>query len=86
MGIALTAVEATGYIDEKNHLQLDSILPIAGSKRVKIIVLFPAEDEWTEDEWLYAAARNPAFEFLADSREDIYSVNDGKPIETAIQA
>ncbi len=42
---------------------------------------FVTEDEWTEDEWLYAAARNPAFDFLADSREDIYFVDDGKPIE-----
>lgn len=81
MGIAFTAVETTGYIDEKNHLELDSILPIHGPKRVKILILFPPEDEWTEDEWLYAAARNPAFDFLADSREDIYSINDGKPIE-----
>lgn len=42
---------------------------------------FVTEDEWTEDEWLYAAAHNPAFDFLADSREDIYSVDNGKPIE-----
>ncbi len=81
MGIALTAVETTGYIDEKNHLQLDSVLPIIGPKRVKILVLFPAEDDWTEEEWLYAAARNPAFDFLADPAEDLYSLDDGKPIE-----
>lgn len=84
MGIALTAVETTGYIDEKNHLQLDSILPIVGPKRVKILVLFSTEDDLTEDEWLYAAARNPAFDFLADSREDIYSITDGKPIEVPV--
>ncbi|RLT38465.1 MAG: hypothetical protein DWI57_11955 [Chloroflexi bacterium] len=42
---------------------------------------FVTEDEWTEDEWLYAAARNPAFDFLAGSREDIYSVDEGKLIE-----
>jgi hypothetical protein len=84
MGVALTAVEMTGYIDEKNHLQLDTILPIAGPKRVKVLVLYSSEDEWTEDEWLYAAARNPAFDFLADSREDIYSITDGKPIEVPV--
>lgn len=86
MGTALTAVETTGYIDEESHLRLDSILPITGPKRVKILVLFPTDDEWTEDEWLYAAAQNPAFDFLADSREDIYSIDDGKPIEATVQA
>ena len=36
---------------------------------------------WTEDEWLCAAVDNPAFDFLVDSAEDIYSICDGKPFE-----
>lgn len=32
-----------------------------------------------ELEWLRAAALNPAFDFLKDSEEDIYTLADGKP-------
>jgi hypothetical protein len=32
-----------------------------------------------EDEWLHAASRNPAFDFLKGSAENIYVVNDGQP-------
>lgn len=35
--------------------------------------------EWDETEWLRAAARNPAFDFLSDPAEDIYSPKDGQP-------
>jgi len=37
------------------------------------------DDEISEEEWLYAIAHNPAFDFLKDPAEDIYSVQDGKP-------
>jgi hypothetical protein len=32
-----------------------------------------------EQEWLQAATSNPAFEFLKDQEEDIYTLSDGKP-------
>lgn len=32
-----------------------------------------------EREWLHAAASNPAFDFLKDPEEDIYTLADGKP-------
>ncbi|HOU12085.1 MAG TPA: hypothetical protein PKZ84_03140 [Anaerolineae bacterium] len=35
-------------------------------------------DEIDEVEWLYAAAHNPAFDFLRDPEEDIYTLADGK--------
>ena len=38
------------------------------------------EAEWDEGEWMEAAAKNPAFSFLEDEGEDIYTVSDGKPI------
>ena len=38
-----------------------------------------ATDDPTELEWLNALARNPAFGFLADPAEDIYSLSDGIP-------
>ena len=37
------------------------------------------ESDFTEREWLRAQSRNPAFDVLADSAEDIYSLSDGLP-------
>ncbi len=78
MEVAMTAIETTGVIDEHHQLQLDSLLPIPGPMRVRIIVLYPRSDEWDETEWLQAAARNPAFALLSDPEEDIYSLADGE--------
>lgn len=78
METTMTAIEITGRIDEHRQLQLDSLLPISGPMRVRVIVLYPSEDEWDEGEWLRAAARNPAFDFLNETEEDIYSLHDGE--------
>jgi hypothetical protein len=40
------------------------------------------ETDITEQEWLYAAGRNPSFDFLKEPEEDIYSLFDGKPFHT----
>jgi hypothetical protein len=84
MQTAMTAVEMTGTIDEHQQLHLDGILPITGPKRVRVIVLSPVANkadwvDWDESEWLQAAARNPAFDFLKDAAEDIYTLEDGRP-------
>ncbi len=75
----LTAIETTGTVDEQSQLRLDDPLPIPGPQRVRVIVLYPLLDEGDEKEWLNAAAKNPAFDFLKDPAEDIYSPDDGKP-------
>ncbi len=36
-------------------------------------------EEIKENEWLYATAHNPAFDFLNNPEEDIYTLADGKP-------
>ncbi|MCX5977010.1 MAG: hypothetical protein NTV33_09335, partial [Coprothermobacterota bacterium] len=36
-------------------------------------------DDWGEKEWLHAATRNPALDFLKEAEEDIYLLSDGKP-------
>jgi hypothetical protein len=43
--------------------------------------MYPIDDKWDEEEWLKAVATNPVFEYLKDSAEDIYTLNDGKPFE-----
>jgi len=79
METTLTAIEATGTVDEHHQLQLDSLLPIPGPVRVCVLVLYPLHDDPDEAEWLRAAARNPVFDFLNDPEEDIYNLADGEP-------
>ncbi len=77
--MAQRAVEATGTIDKDHRLVLDEPLPIDGPSRVKVIVLVPDDPELDEKLWLQAARSNPAFEFLTDPAEDVYTAADGKP-------
>jgi len=79
MDAVLRAIEVEGAVDEQRRLHIDAPLPIAGPSRVRVIILVPEEAETDETEWLYAAATNPAFGFLKESLEDIYTPDDGKP-------
>jgi hypothetical protein len=48
-----------------------------------VIILVPDIDEPGEAEWLRAVASNPGFADLADPREDVYTLEDGKPFVDA---
>lgn len=78
MGASRRAIETTGVVDVHRRLILDEPLPIWGPKRVRVIILLPEEDI-SEEEWLRAAAANPAFDFLKEPQEDIYTLSDGRP-------
>jgi hypothetical protein len=83
MAVPVRAIETTGMIDEQRQLRLDAPLPVAGPSRVRVIVLFPQEtyDEFSESEWLHAAATNPVFDFLKERAENIYTLADGRPFD-----
>ncbi len=75
----MRAIETTATIDEHHRLVPDHEVPVGTSARVRLIILLPEEDEIGEQEWLGAAASNPAFDFLKDAEEDIYTPADGVP-------
>lgn len=78
MDRVLRAIETQGRVVDARHIETDADLPVG--RRVRVVVLLPAVDEDpSESEWLAAASRNPAFDFLADAAEDIYSPEDGVP-------
>ena len=79
MDNTMKAIETTGIIDEQHRLVLDEILPIAEKSKVRVIILLPEESDIGETEWLKTAASNPAFDFLKEPEEDIYTREDGKP-------
>lgn len=76
----LTAIETTGTINANHELVLDENLPDNAPSRVRVIVLFNEETDISENEWLKAASGNEIFDFLNDEDEDIYSLEDGKPL------
>lgn len=77
----LTAIETTGTINADHQLVLDEDLPGKGSGRVRVIVLYDEDvDDFSEREWLTAASGNEVFDFLKDDTEDIYTLEDGRPL------
>jgi hypothetical protein len=79
MEIVEKAIETTATINANRQLVLDELLPIAGPTKVRVIILLPEEVDIDEKEWLRSASVNPAFDFLKEPEEDIYTLADGKP-------
>jgi hypothetical protein len=79
MPAGFKAIDIGGTIDAQRHLHLDTDLPVAGPSRVRVIILIPEDAEIEETDWYRAASKNPAFDFLSDPAEDVYSSADGKP-------
>jgi hypothetical protein len=76
----MQAIEATGIVNSRGDIQLDQPLSNAKAQRVRVIILLTESDsDIDEQTWTQAAATNPAFAFLHDAEEDIYTLNDGKP-------
>jgi hypothetical protein len=71
------AIELIGDIDDQHRLQarVPRDLP-AG--QVRLIVLFPEEDEAGGD-WEAGVAREWSAE-LSDPRQDVYTLEDGQPV------
>ena len=76
----MKAVEVTGKVNDKGELLLDRPIATNQTGVVRVILLFPEAEEIDETEWEKAAASNPAFAFLHDAEEDIYSLEDGKTL------
>ena len=72
------AIKTTETIDTQHQLVLGGALSITGPTRVRVSHLLPEESDINETEWLRAAAANPAFDFLKDPEEDIYTLADGR--------
>ena len=75
----MKAIETTGTVDDQHRLVLDEPLSHVGPGHVRIVILVPEERDIDEKAWLGTAASNPAFDFLQDKEEDIYTLSDGKP-------
>jgi hypothetical protein len=79
--MAMSSLEVHGIIDEAGRLLLDEPLPLPpGKVRVQLDVIGAATA--LDDEADYRALVDYTWaESLNDPREDIYTENDGKPID-----
>jgi hypothetical protein len=73
-------IQLVGDIDQEHrlHAEVPRELPPG---RVRLIVLLPEEDE-AGREWAQGVSREWA-EDLADARQDIYTLEDGEPVDAS---
>lgn len=76
----LTAIETTGTIEPNGRIVIDETFSVNTPTLVRVIILFPENEDLNESEWLQAASKNAVFDFLNDPDEDIYSLAEGKPL------
>ncbi len=79
MKILPNPIIVSGVIEEANLLLLDNPIPLESHTRVSIYIV-PEDDDISETLWMRWLAANPAYDFLKDEEEDIYTLADGKPI------
>ena len=77
----MKAIEINSKTDKLGYLKLDYKLDKSESN-VRILILFDEEKTEQDEEklWMSSISKNPAFDFLNEEIEDIYSVHDGEPL------
>jgi hypothetical protein len=76
----MKAIELTTKTDKQGHLKIN--YPMNKKERtVRIIILVDEKSDEVDEEmlWVNSISSNPAFDFLNDINEDIYSLTDGEP-------
>jgi hypothetical protein len=78
----MEAIEIRSKTDKNGHLKIDFPL-FKKEKEVRILILFEEDidDQEKDSSWLQAISHNPAFAFLHEPDENIYSLKDGKPFD-----
>ena len=75
----MRAIEINSKTDKKGHLKIDYQLDKSESDVRVLILLDDNLDIDDEKLWVNSISTNPAFDFLKDKSEDIYSITDGEP-------
>jgi len=76
----MKAIEINTRTDKQGHLKLNYQLN-KKDRKVRVIILIDeqSDDIDEEKEWLISIQSNPAFDFLKEPTENIYSLTDGEP-------
>ncbi|MDO8928207.1 MAG: hypothetical protein Q7W54_04375, partial [Bacteroidota bacterium] len=75
----MRAIEIKGKTDKLGHLKIDYNLN-KSERNVRVLILVEEDSYEVEEEklWLNSISRNPAFDFLSEPSEDIYTPKDGE--------
>jgi len=77
----MKAIEINSKTDKEGYLRINYNIQKSNSDVRVLILIDNHEVEIIEEElWLDSISKNPTFDFLKDPYEDIYSINDGEPI------
>jgi hypothetical protein len=76
----MKAIEIDSKTDASGKLNIHYNLDIPNQK-VRVLVLYDEFNNVQEEEkrWTEYVSKNPAFSFLREPEEDIYSLKDGEP-------
>jgi hypothetical protein len=79
---AMSVIEINSKTDSRGLLRFNYNLK-KSNRRVKILIMVDDNKKTSDEEalWMQSIATNPAFDFLNDPAEDIYSITDGEPID-----
>ena len=72
----MKAIETIANINKKGQLILNTPLNLK-NKEVRVIILVPEDNNISDQDWLSGLSSNPAFDYLKDRKEDIYTLHDG---------
>lgn len=75
----MRAIEINANTDQSGHLKIDYVLNRA-NRNVRVLILLEDDTYQQEEEnlWMNAISNNPAFDYLNDPAEDVYSLKDGE--------
>jgi len=75
----MKAIEINSETDQDGVLKISYKINKSNSK-VRVLILYDDKNESDEEKlWMDSIAKNPAFDFLNDPAEDIYTIKDGEP-------
>jgi len=77
----MRAIEINSKTDQTGRLKFDYQIG-KSEKSVRILILLEDDAYQQEEEklWMDSLTKNPAFNFLNEPEEDVYSIKDGEPV------
>jgi hypothetical protein len=76
----MKSIEINTKTDKEGHLKINYPLN-KKDKKVRVIILLDEQNDDIDEEkkWLNSIKSNPAFDFLKEPSENIYTLSDGEP-------
>ncbi len=76
----MKAIELRTRTEEDGSIKL-AHTGLNGGVLVRVLILSEEDENSEEKLYLETISRNPAFDFLNEPEEDVYSAKDGKPFK-----